>query len=75
MMMVCGARTFCGNIMLHANHAVGMMVMWNSRHTQHDNADQEEKIDYVSFILHGVLLQMAAKIVYLDVKSKCLINI
>ena len=53
MMIVCRTLGFGRNIMFHANHAIGMMMMGDNRYDQHDHADEKEKRDYVPFIPHS----------------------
>ncbi|OCL20929.1 hypothetical protein AOQ65_06000 [Bacteroides fragilis] len=53
MMMVSGTLGFRCHVVFHANHAVGMVVMGNDRYHQHNNADEEQKREYVPFIPHS----------------------
>ncbi|EXY94147.1 hypothetical protein M081_3740 [Bacteroides fragilis str. 3998 T(B) 4] len=53
MMIMFRTLGFRCQVVLHANHAIGMMMMGDNRYNQHDHADEKEKRDYVPFIPHS----------------------
>ena len=40
--VMCGTVGYFGQVLLHANHFVGMMVMGNNGNNQHENVDYKQ---------------------------------
>lgn len=49
MMMVLGALLLYGQVLLHANHSVRVVMMGNNGCHQHDNVDKKQQSYYDSF--------------------------
>lgn len=49
LMMVLGALLLYGQVLLHANHSVRVVMMGNNGCHQHDNVDKEQQSYYDSF--------------------------
>jgi hypothetical protein len=49
-MMMRGTLLFYRQVLLHANHPVGMMMMGNNRCHQHNNVDKKQQSYYYSFL-------------------------
>lgn len=45
-----------GNVVLHADQAVGMVMMRNDRNHQHHDADEEQEKRYVLFLSHSFFI-------------------
>ena len=41
------------NVVLHANHAIIMVMVGNNRHYQHNHADEKQEISNVPFLFHS----------------------
>jgi len=49
-MMMRGTLLFYRQVLLHANHSVGVMMMGNNRCHQHNNVDKKQQSYYHSFL-------------------------
>ena len=62
MMMVLGALLLYGQVLLHANHSVRVVMMGNNGCHQHDNVDKEQQSYYDSFYYLLFLFQLLQRI-------------